>query len=136
GSAWPTVNLEPTEAVEVTLGPFRVFPKRELCWNIRARAGGHHHAVFHVDDQNVDKELAFGDGFMRVSMERPGWAWSDAILHPWERPFGPDSKVQSIAIKYPRRESWTSGSDSWVIYWFAVSLVAAFCCRKMLGVSI
>ena len=35
--------------------------------------------------------------------------------------------VQSIEIEYPLRSSWTSGTDSWVIYWFVVSMIAAFC---------
>ncbi len=91
---------------------------------------------FDVDGQNIDKELAIGGGFMRVSTLRPSWSWSDALLNPWERPFGPDSPVQSIEIDYPNRASWTSGTDTWVIYWFAVSLVAAFCCRGMLGVNL
>jgi hypothetical protein len=135
-SAWPKVSLKPTAALDVTIGPLRVLSKRELCWNIRARAPGNHHVEFQVEDQAVDKEVAIGNGFMRVSMERPGWSWSDALLNPWERPFEPDSGVQSIAIDYPTRSSWTSGTDSWVIYWFVVSLVAAFCCRRLLGVNI
>ena len=40
-SVWPKVSLEPTSALEVILGPVRVLSKRELCWNIRARAAGH-----------------------------------------------------------------------------------------------
>jgi len=72
---------------------------------------------------------------MRVSTLRPGWRWSDTLLHPSEKPFGPDSPIQSIEIDYPKRSSWTSGSDSWVIYWFAVSMVAALCFRRLLNVN-
>ena len=72
---------------------------------------------------------------MRVSAQRPGWSWSDALLHPWERPFGPESPVRSIEIEYPERASWTSGTDSWVIYWFAVSMIAALCFRRLLHVN-
>ena len=57
-------------------------------------------------------------------------------MHPWEPPFGPDSPVQSIAIDYPKRSSWTCGSDSWMIYWFVVSIVAAFCLRGVVGVNL
>jgi hypothetical protein len=135
-SSWPTVNLAPTDALEVSLGPVRVRSKRELCWNIRARADGHHRLVLQVDGQAIDKELAIGDGFMRVSTERPGWSWSDALVNPSESPFGPDAPVQSITIDYPKRSSWTCGSDSWVIYWFVVSMAVAFCCRKLVGVII
>jgi hypothetical protein len=136
GSAWPNVALQPADALEVTLGPVRVQSKREICWNIKARKSGSHRAVFEVDGQAVEKDLAIGDGFMRVSAQRPGWSWTDILLHPSERPFAPDSPVHSIEIRYPRRSSWTSGTDSWVIYWLVVSLVAAFCFRRRLGVNI
>ena len=66
----------------------------------------------------------------------PGWNWSGVLTHPREEPFAPDSPVQSIEIDYPRRESWTSGSDWWVAYWFVVSLVAAFCFKGVLKVNV
>jgi hypothetical protein len=133
--AFPEVSLRPSGAVETETGPVRVFSKREVCWNLRARAGGYHRLLFQVGEQVVDKELAVGDGLMRVSAQRPGWVWSDALLHPLEHPFGPDSPVRSIEVDYPSRSSWTSGTNAWVIYWFVVSLVAAFCFRKVLNVK-
>jgi hypothetical protein len=151
-SPWPDVSLQPTEAVEVLIGPVRVLSKREVCWSVRARESGYHRLVFQVGGPadkadsvsssggqpplRVEKELAVGDGFMRVSTHRPGWEWSEAVLHPAEEPFGPDSPVRSIEIEYPQRSSWTSGTDSWVIYWFVVSLVAALCFRRLLGVNL
>jgi hypothetical protein len=136
GASWPKITLQPTDAALVAVGPVHVASKREVCWNIRARAAGLHRLVFSVDGQDIDKELAIGGGFMRVSTVRPNWSWSDALLNPWEHPFSSDSPVQSIEIDYPNRASWTSGTDTWVIYWFAVSLVAAFLCRGMLGVNL
>lgn len=135
-SSWPDVHLQPADALEIDIGPIRVFSKREICWNIKARERGYHRLIFHVDGQPAEKELAIGDGFMRVSTERPAWSWSDALLNPWERPFRPESPVQSIEIVYPERSSWTSGTDYWLAYYFVVSLVAAFCLRKPLGVNI
>jgi hypothetical protein len=132
----PEVTLKPTDAAEVTLGPVRVLSKGEVCWQVRAREAGHHRLVFVVGGQEVEKDLAVGDGFMRVSALRPGWNWPDALLHPWEPPFRPGSPVGSIEIDYPRRESWTSGTDYWLIYWFAVSMVAGFCLRRWLNVDV
>jgi hypothetical protein len=134
-AAWPEVRLEPAGA-KVTLGPVRVTSKRMICWNIRARENGYHHLVFHVNGQPVDKDLAVGDGFLRVSVERPGWQWSEMLLHPWEKPFGPDSPVQSITIDYPPREGWTCGTDYWVLYWFAVSMVSAVCFLRVFNVNV
>jgi hypothetical protein len=135
GSAWPAVSLQPTEAVEVAVGPVRVRSKREVCWNVKARERGSHRLVFQVGNQLSTKELAIGDGFMRVSAERPGWDWSAILLNPEEEPFRPDHPVRSIEIDYPHRSSWTSGTDSWVIYWFVVSMIAALCFKRAMNVS-
>jgi len=125
GSSWPAVTLRPTDSVEVTTGPVRVQSKREVCWNVRPKRPGSHRLEFRVGGQVHTKEIAVGDGFMRVSRLRPGWDWSSILLNPWEPPFRPGDLVRSIEIDYPERPSWTCGTDWWVIYWFAVSVVAA-----------
>jgi hypothetical protein len=134
--SFPDVTLDGGEGVEVLLGPVRVPSKREACWKIVAREGGLHRLTFQLGDQTVEKEVAIGDGFLRVSAQRPGWDWSEVLIHPRESPFPPDSSVRSIEIDYPRRGSWTSGSDWWVVYWFGVSLVAAFCSKGVLKVNV
>ena len=136
GSAVPAVSLQPTDAVEVTVGPVRVRSQREVCWNVKARAPGNHRLVFQVGDSSPSKELAIGDSLMRVSTQRPPWDWTAILLNPWEQPFRPDDPVRSIEIDYPHRDSWTSGKDSWVIYWFVVSFVAALCFRRALNVAV
>ena len=130
------VELEPTSAVEPTAGPVHVSSKHEVCWNIQALQSGYHRLVFHVGQQTCEKELAVGDGFMRVSELRPAWNWLDALVNPWEKPFDSSSPIQSIEIDYPSRTSWTSGTDTWVIYWFIVSMVAGFCLRGPLNVNV
>jgi hypothetical protein len=132
----PDVTLQSGRAAEILIGPVRVLSKGEVCWNIVAREGGLHRLTFQVGGETVEKELAVGDGFMRVSAQRPGWDWSGVLTHPWERPFPADSLIRSIEIDYPRRVSWTSGSDWWVVYWFGVSLVAAFCFKGVLKVNV
>jgi uncharacterized membrane protein (DUF106 family) len=136
-SAWPAVQLEPNEALEVTTGPVRVQSKRWICWNIKARKSGYQRMVFQVDGQAIDKELAIGDGYMRVSTQRPGWSCWDALENPEESPFRPDSPIQSIEIDYPDRCTWKIlGVEPWIVFWFAVSLVVGFCFRRVLKVNI
>lgn len=130
------IELEPLPSVQTTIGPVHVWSKREVCWIIRARQSGYHRLVFHVGQQTGEKELAVGDGFMRVSKLRPAWRWFDALVNPWEKPFDANSPIQSIEIDYPSRSSWTSGTDSWVIYWCILSMVAGFCLRRPLNVNI
>jgi hypothetical protein len=135
-SSWPSVSLAPSTAVEVVTGPVRVLSKREVCWDVKGVQGGIHHLDFQVGDQTVGKEVAIGDGFMRVSKLRPGWHWEDILFNPWEPAFRADSPVQAIEIDYPQRSSWTSGTDYWVIYWFVVSMIAALCFRRALNVNV
>jgi hypothetical protein len=135
-SPWPPVSLRPSGAVEVTTGPVRVLSQREVCWNVKALRDGRHRLDFQVGPQTAGKELAVSDGFMPVSRLRPGWDWFEILLNPREPPFRPDSPIRSIEIDYPRRDSWTSGSDLWVIYWFVVSLIAALCFRRALNVNV
>jgi hypothetical protein len=135
-SGWPDVSLQPTDAVETTVGPVRVRTKRAVYWNIKARETGYHRLEFQVDGQAAGKELAVGDGFMRVSTQRPGWDWWDALLNPSEPPFGADSRIHSIEIDYPERRSWTCGTGWWMYYWFAVSIISALCFRRLLNVNL
>jgi hypothetical protein len=135
-TAFPEVRLCRTDGAKPLVGPVRVFSKREVCWSIKAGERGYHRLTFQVGSEVVDKELAVGDGFMRVSARRPAWAWSDALLYPRERPFPPDSPVRSIEISYPPRPSWASGTSGWLTFWFLVSLAAAFCFRRVLRVNV
>jgi hypothetical protein len=136
GSSWPAVSLEPSSALDVSAGPVRMRSKREVCWSVKAREPGSHLLAFRIDERTVTKELAVGDGFMRVSAERPGWDVSSILINPWEEPFRPGEPVRSIAIEYPERSSWTSGTGYWLIYWFVVSMVAALCLRRTMGVKV
>ena len=135
GQPLPDVQLQPTDAVAVAIGPVRVPSQREICWSIAARRPGDHRLVFRAGDESAEKQLAVGDRLMRVSALRPGWNWSDALVYPAEPPFAAHSLVRSIAVDYPTRSSWTSGADSWVVYWFAVSMIAGFAFRGFFNVN-
>jgi hypothetical protein len=135
-SSLQKVRLIPSNAIAVAIGPVRVVSKGEVYWKITAREAGFHHLAFDVDGQTIEKELAIGDGFMRVSMERPKWDLLHVLENPSEPPFDAHSSVQSIQIEYPPRSSWTSGTDWWMGYWFIVSMIAAFAFRGLLKVNI
>lgn len=135
-SPWPEVSIEPTRGAEVTFGPVKVLSKRQVYFKISGLDAGYHRLSFCVDEQKVEKELAAGEGFMRVSAKRPGWSWTDILLHPAEEPFRADSVVRSISIDYPNRLSRTSGTDWWVIYFFVISMVFVLIFRPFLRVRI
>jgi hypothetical protein len=129
-------RLETAPAYDHRAGPVRVPDKQLTCWRIQAMQPGVHQLTIYVADEAFTKELAVGEGFLPVSPIRPAWKWSDALLYPRERPFGAESAVQSIEVSYPQRDSWTSGTDSWLIYWFGISLLAAFAARPLLKVNL
>jgi hypothetical protein len=133
---WPTVNIEPTSAVEVTVGPVRILSRWEICWEIKALENGKHHITLDVNGHKIEKELVIGDGFMRVSSTRPASNWTAILMNPVEEPFAPDSVIQSVTIDYPERLSKTSGADWWLIYFFIASMVFAFISRPFLKVRI
>ena len=136
GGRWPTVNIEPAPVAEVTVGPVRVFSRREICWEIKALENGNHRITLDVNRHQIEKELVIGDGFIRVSSTRPAWNWANILMHPAEKPFAPDSIVQSVNIDYPDRLSWTSSANWWLIYFFIASMVFAFISRPFLKIRI
>jgi hypothetical protein len=136
GSPMPDVSFKPNDAIDIVIGPVRVLSKSEVCWDVKVLERGYHRLEFQVGTEIAAKELAIGDDFLRVSRLRPAWHWQDILLYPYEKPFRPDSPVQSIEIDYPHRSSWTSGTDSWVIYWFVASMIAALCFRRLLNVNV
>jgi hypothetical protein len=134
-AAWPGVKLAATPAAEILKGPIRIIDRREIWWTIKARESGYHSLQFQVGQETVEKELAVGDGFMRVSAERPGWNWWDIVCQPLEQPFRPGAAVREIGIDYPLRASWTCGANWWIVYCFVVSMFFAFCLRPLFNVQ-
>lgn len=130
------VQLVGPSAVQANVGPVRVPKKQLVCWNITATEPGWHDLTFMVDGQPFHKELAVGSGFQPTSIKRPSLRIDDMLLHPREVPFADSSAVRSIEIDFPDRKSWTSGTDWWLVYWFAVSMVAAFAAKPLLNVNI
>ncbi len=130
------MRLETAKEFKTTLGPVKVSDEHAVCWNIQAAEAGYHRLILDIDGAQIDKELAVGDGLMRVSLARPEWSWSEALVNPAETPLAAQSPVRSIEIQYPKRSAFASGTNTWMIYWFAVSFVAALCCRRMLKVQI
>ena len=79
----PKVVLESAPGAEVTLGPVQVLSKRQIYWKIEASDNGRHVLVFQVDQERVEKQLAIGQAFMPVSVERPGWGWASINIR-WQ----------------------------------------------------
>ncbi len=118
------------------MGPVKISAKREILWQLEATQKGYSSIIFQVNGEKIEKSFAVGDGFMRISAERPGWQWTNVMLYPAEKPFASDSLVQSIRIDYPERTSSTGGTNHWLIYFFIASMIFALIFKPFLKVRI
>ena len=132
----PQVILESLPAARTMIGPVQVFTKKEIFWKIKPVEDGNYNLIFHIGDRRYEKQLAVGEGFMRLSPKRPGADFVDILLYPLEKPFTSDSPVHSISINYPERDSRINGTDWWIVYFFVVSMIFAFMFKPFLKVRI
>jgi uncharacterized membrane protein (DUF106 family) len=135
-SAFPRVQLQPSPAFDLVTGPVVVQSRREIVWKIKGSKEGIQNLLFQVDNLTVEKEIAVGPGRLRVSPKRPSKNLSEMFLYPLERPFDASSPVQSIRIDYPPYPSRIVGADAWVIYLFAVSMIAALLLKSVFNVRL
>ena len=75
-----------------------------------------------------------GAGFQRVSAVRTGRDWTAQLFHPSERMLPKGCPVQSIEIEYDGVDSWVSGADWWVLYFFVISMLAALILKPLFKV--
>lgn len=132
---WPEIKLHEDASIKVAKGPARILSKKMICWEIVGIKGGSHYIKFEIDNQEVTKHLSVGQGFRRISAKRPQDNWAQVLFHPVEKPFESDSPIKSISIEYPSRGSITSGSNSWVVYFFIASMVIAFILKPLFNVK-
>ncbi|MHC5061217.1 MAG: hypothetical protein ACYTFK_09055 [Planctomycetota bacterium] len=151
-SALPRVKIAEMTGADVTIDQTHALSERQIFWKIKAREEGYHKIVFEVDNQRFEKDLAIGGDFMRVSPQRPGLRLDDVLMYPSEKPFQPDSLVQSIRIDYPPRFSQIARRLSrisligwfvnlfidwwWIAFFFVVSMVFAFIFKPFFNVKI
>jgi uncharacterized membrane protein (DUF106 family) len=142
---WPQVVFSPPEGAEIIAGPVKVFTKRQIYWEIKAVQNGYHQLKFNVKEDTVSKDLAVGDDYMRVSIERPDYNIAGLALNPVEKPFADDSPVRSIRIDYPKRLPEISSRNGlldwilknwWWIYFFVASMVFALIFKPFFNVRI
>jgi len=133
---WPQVTMDTNGAAEITTEKTRVFANRQFCWMITAKQPGLNHLTFNVDSQQVEKELAVGEGFMRVSAQRPGQNFENVFMHPAERPFKADSPVKSITIEYPEKDGQLWGVPLWIVYFLVISMASFLVFKPIFKVKI
>ena len=136
GDDMPPVSIALMEGAEVTVGPVRIPGENEVSWKIRATEPGEHQMIFQVAGQEIEKSLTVGSGLMAVSSIRPGWSWHQILFYPAEKPLAPETGIKSISITYPDRVSWTHGTDWWMAFLFAGTIVFGLIVKPFFKVRI
>jgi hypothetical protein len=109
--------------------------KQEVDWTVRADKPGVYTLTLVAGDEREPKRLTVGADQDRVSPKRPGRGLLDKLLYPAERPFSADSRIQSISIAYPTRDSWFCGADWWILWFLVLSIVIALIFKPLIGVK-
>lgn len=142
---WPQVSFVSPAGAEITTGPVRIFSERKICWKIKAIQTGNHQLEFNVDQDRVNKNLVIGEGFVRISIERPSYNVAGLVFNPAEKAFSEDSPVRSIRIDYPKRSPKINTTNRlwalilknwWWIYFFVASMVFALVFKPFFNVRV
>ena len=123
------------EGFEILLGPVRAQSKGQVFWKIRGAESGYHELLFETGGVEIEKELAVGEGFMRVSKVRSGPDAAKVLLNPAEEMLDGNQMIKRIEIEYPERAGWVSGTNKWIWYFFIASMVFAFIFKPFLKVK-
>lgn len=127
--------LQSSTGVEVELGPLP--GPADAVFRLRAVAEGDYQLQFTCGERGCEhaKEVIVAEGLERVSPLRSAKDWTSQLLHPIEPSLPTDGPVRAIRVDYPTREGWFSGTDSWVISLFVISILAAFLFRPLFRVT-
>lgn len=131
-----SIELASNDAVRIVNGPVRVPRKNMVCWNVSPAREGRHALTFAIGGETYEKEFVAGEGFQRTSIKRPSRSVGEMLIHPGESPLSVESPVRSIEVTYPKRDAFACGKNNWVVYWFIVSMVAAFAAKPLFRVNI
>ena len=110
---------------------------KEVVWRLVAQREGQYDIHFAAAGQTVSKQVVVSPGLARVSPVRLQGKFWERMLTSGEPALAENSPIQSIAITYPPRVinfAWMEWN--WIVLFFAVSLVAAFIFKSLLGIQV
>jgi hypothetical protein len=139
GPGWdarsPAPAVTAPEGVEIAGPPVRVEAANEISWRIVPRREVSGQLVFRVGGQEIAKRIETGERqrFAAARSVRSGLAM---LWEPGEPRIATDA-VEWIEIAYPEADVAAFGVRlNWLVWFFAVSIVAALALKKRFGVVI
>jgi hypothetical protein len=130
----PAPRLAAPSEVQVEGPPVRVVDAREVSWRIRPKSECSGELRFVVDGQPVIQSIEAGV-LRRYVPGKSVRSALEAICHPAKRV--PVAQVEWIEIPYPDATLTVLGFGvNWLVWFFAVSMLAALLLKKSFGVVI
>ncbi|RPI23779.1 MAG: hypothetical protein EHM61_18885 [Acidobacteria bacterium] len=130
------VSLKGAPSFTVETPPVHMISEKEIAWRIRAVQAGQHSLAVQIGNHQVAKNLEIGEKWGRVSTLRTT-SWLDSLLYPAEERLDPRTGIRSIEIVYRPLPLSIMGLDvDWLVFFFAVSVVASFALKGVFGVQL
>ena len=116
--------------------PVSVTATNEVVWRIRALAEGASELLLETPLGPIPKSAVAGDSGAYLSRSRARSWWQRLLLVPGEDLFEANA-VARVDIGYPSRQVGFDGWEThWGIWFLGISILTAFLCRGLLGVTI
>ena len=131
------VELEVPEGIVRETPGVRIDSLKQVAWRVRPQEPGLYQISAHTDGHDVQKQLLVGSRWDSVSALRTGRNLWEMLLYPGEPPIPSSSAIESIEVTYDPLPLTIFGFGvHWLVFFFVVSLAAAFAFRRALGVEI
>jgi hypothetical protein len=109
----------------------------QVLWRLVAEREGDYEVGLDVAGARLTKTVRVTPRTVRLSPVRVDRGFLSQLLYPAEAPLPPGSPVRAVRLSYPEREVEVLGHGmSWMIPFFALSIVFAFALRGLFKVTI
>lgn len=128
-------KLAAPDGIVVETAALRALDAGQFSWRVRAESEANGELQFDWNGRSWSKSLTAGDSLQYVSHRRPT-SWLDSIASPGE-PRLATPQLEWVEIAYPAAEiEFASYRLHWLVWFFVVSLAAAYLLKGFFGVTI
>lgn len=130
------LSLTGSGAFEVDSVSVTALAVRQVSWRIRAVAAGEGVLTLKTPEGSIEKTAVAGEGQPYLSASRRTSWWERLLLAPGESGYAADA-VAAVGIDYPPRAIGVAGWEThWVVWFLAISILAAFLLKGFFGIVV
>jgi hypothetical protein len=131
----PAPELIPPPGFQVSAPPVRIPELREVSWRIVPEREGSGQLQFEIGGQRFIKQIEAGGRRRFIAGRRVRTAW-EAFWHP-DEPRLSIGNIEWVEVAYPAASTAIFGLRiNWLVWFVAISMLAALSLRKHLGVTL